>query len=152
MANGHGGYREPSNPATTSGPGRLSRRTDGGPTQAPKYMAGGDYGDGQELMELQKGAPMAADPSVEAAGYTPQPPTVEPVPLGAASAYPDEPITAGVDVGAGPGSEVMQLPTPDRDWVAKLSPYLPALEFAANRPNASPAMRRVVRTIKLAMP
>ena len=30
MANGRGGYRQPSNPAPVSGPGALSKRTDGG--------------------------------------------------------------------------------------------------------------------------
>ena len=34
MADGHGGYRRPTNPSPVSGPGALSRRTDGQqPTQ-----------------------------------------------------------------------------------------------------------------------
>jgi len=43
-----GGYREPSNPAPVSGPGALSQRTDGGPTQGAKYISGLPYGQGQE--------------------------------------------------------------------------------------------------------
>jgi hypothetical protein len=150
MANGHGGPRTPSNPAPVSGPGAMSQRTDGQPIT---YIPGGEYGEGQELIDLQRGAPLAEASSPTAgADYQPQGPAVTPVPLGAGTAYPDEPITAGVDVGAGPGSEVMGLPNQDRDWVAQLAPYLPALEFAAGRPSASPIMRRAVRTIKLAMP
>jgi len=56
MAEGQGGYRQPSNPAPVSGPGALSQRTDG---QGARYMSGGQYGEGQELMELQTSAPMS---------------------------------------------------------------------------------------------
>ena len=56
MANGRGGYRQPSNPAPVSGPGALSKRTDGGAvegmTQAPKYMAGMRYGMGGNKEQL----------------------------------------------------------------------------------------------------
>ena len=58
-----GGYRQPSNPAPVSGPGALSKRTDGGPidglkpsTQAPKYMPGLGYGKGGENMANEQSA------------------------------------------------------------------------------------------------
>ena len=35
---GRGGYQAPTNPAAISGPGALSQRTDGGPTQPAQYM------------------------------------------------------------------------------------------------------------------
>ncbi len=38
-----GGYRAPSSPAPVSGPGALSQRTDGGPTQGAKYVSGLPY-------------------------------------------------------------------------------------------------------------
>jgi len=63
---GKGGYQAPANPAPVSGPGSLSRRTDGGPgsKQAQRYIAGmPNYGDGQDMMQIQGGAPMAATPS-----------------------------------------------------------------------------------------
>ena len=60
MAEQQGGYRRPSSPAPVSGPGALSRRTDG---QGARYMAGGEYGEGQEMMELQTSAPMSQAPS-----------------------------------------------------------------------------------------
>lgn len=101
-----GGYRQPSNPAPTSGPGALSKRTDGGAiegmqppaTQAPKYMAGLGYGEGGN-MEQQSGAPMAGSD-------IPEMPTPM-VPLTAPTMRPEEPITAGINLGEGPGSEVM---------------------------------------------
>ena len=104
-----GGYQRPSNPAPVSGPGKLSRRTDGGPTQGAKYMAGGKYGEGQQLMQQQKAAPMAAaqrpsKPNVQAQKV------VNPItPLTAPSERPDEPLTAGMPFGAGAGPEILSM-------------------------------------------
>lgn len=101
-----GGYRKPGNPAPVSGPGRLSRRTDGGPTQGAKYMGGGQYGESKQLMEQQQAAPMAAAPTRSAPS-----PKIQPVqaitPLTAPTQRPDEPLTAGMAFGAGPGPEAL---------------------------------------------
>ena len=106
----NGGYRQPSNPAPVSGPGALSQRTDGGavdglksPTQAPKYMPGLGYGEGGQNMANQQAEPLAGSPT----------PTFElpaVVPLNAPTQRPNEPITAGMDFGPGPGSEAIQIP------------------------------------------
>lgn len=102
-----GGYQKPSNPSPVSGPGSLSRRTDGGPTQAPRYMAGGQYGEGQALMSAQQGAPMAASTPM-ARPTAPQMPTLPPVvPLTAPTERPGEPITHGLPFGPGGGPEVL---------------------------------------------
>jgi hypothetical protein len=99
---GPGGYRAPSNPAPVSGPGALSQRTDGGPTQGAKYISGLQYGQGQETYSNQLAAPMAGNPME----------TVDmPTELMAPTNRPNEPITAGLDIGEGPGSEIMNLPT-----------------------------------------
>jgi hypothetical protein len=93
-----GGYREPSNPAPVSGPGALSQRTDGGGTQPATYVPGLPYGQGQETYNNQVAAPMAGNPI----------PKMEmPTPLMAPTARPNEPITSGVNIGDGPGSEAM---------------------------------------------
>ena len=106
-ADNRGGYRQPANPAPVSGPGALSQRTDGGATegmqppmqtQAPKYMAGLGYGQGGNMAQ-QQGAPMAGNP------VPAQPAPM--VPLTAPTTRPEEPITAGVNVGPGPGVEAM---------------------------------------------
>ena len=93
-----GGYRRPTNPAPISGPGSLSKRTDGSPTQPATYISGLPYGQGQETYSNQVAAPMAGNPV----------PQMEmPTPLLAPTARPDEPVTAGIDRGAGPGSEAI---------------------------------------------
>jgi hypothetical protein len=53
-----GGYRKPSNPAPVSGPGALSQRTDGGPTQPATYISGLPQGEGQATYDQQLAAPM----------------------------------------------------------------------------------------------
>ena len=116
-----GGYRKPNNPAPVSGPGSLSQRTDGGPTQPATYIPGLPYGQGQETYNNQVAAPMAGNPI----------PQMEmPTPLMAPTARPSEPITAGVDIGAGPGSEAKpKLPNPSytiQDVIRNLIPYDPS--------------------------
>lgn len=94
-----GGYRKPENPAPVSGPGSLSQRTDGGPTQPARYISGMPYGEGQATYNQQTAAPMAGMDSGAVAE--------EIIPLTAPSRRPNEPITSGVDVGPGFGSESM---------------------------------------------
>ena len=102
MANGHGGKRTPRNPAPVSGPGALSRRTDG---QAAQYVSGLPYGEGQDFYELQQQAPMAAS------GNAPRPsratgsaPMTTPTPLYSPTERPDEPVTSGAAYGPGPNA------------------------------------------------
>lgn len=90
-----GGYQRPTHPAPASGPGALSQRTDGG--QPVRYIAGGDQcGDGQDMLDIQSGAPMAADPGQPAPA-----PAERPTPLHAPTERPDEPVTAGAPFGPG---------------------------------------------------
>ena len=124
MAEGHGGMRRPSNPAPVSGPGALSRRTDG---QGAKYVAGGEYGEGQEMMDLQTSAPMSKAPAA------PRPRTgrqvvseemTSPTPLFAPTERPDEPITAGAPFGPGPGPTQSSQPAQTvAESIAKFLPY-----------------------------
>lgn len=92
-----GGYRAPSNPATVSGPGALSQRTDGNPAQPATYISGLPYGQGQETYSNQVAAPMAGNPF----------PAVETTPLFAPTTRPNEPVTSGIDMGEGAGSQAM---------------------------------------------
>lgn len=102
MANGHGGKRTPRNPAPVSGPGRLSKRTDG---QAAQYVSGLPYGEGQDFYELQQSAPMSASSSMPSARRAPVPtPAPAPTPLFAPTERPDEPVTSGASRGPGPNS------------------------------------------------
>ena len=96
---GRGGYKKPANPAVMSGPGALSQRTDGSPTQAATYIPGLPYGQGEQTYNNQTAAPMAGTP------YDALP--AQPVSLDAPTQYPDEPGTAGIDRGPGGGSELL---------------------------------------------
>jgi hypothetical protein len=106
MAEQQGGYRRPSQPAPVSGPGALSQRTDG---QGARYMAGGEYGEGQEMMDLQTSAPMSKTdtmPARRGGAARPMPMMDESeqvTPLFAPTERPGEPITAGAPFGPGAG-------------------------------------------------
>lgn len=65
---------KPKNPAPVSGPGALSRRTDGGPgsqSQPLRVPTGGGYGEAQALENQQKAAPLATAPSSGSPAQTP---------------------------------------------------------------------------------
>ena len=91
-----GGNHPPRNPAPVSGPGALSRRTDGGPEEqaAAKWIPQDEYGAATELMDIQQSAPLNDTRQV--------------TPLTAPTQAPEEPITAGAPFGPGPGPR----PTP----------------------------------------
>jgi hypothetical protein len=127
----------------------------GNATQAAKYVPGLPYGEGQALMQAQQSAPLAAAPSIEQSGMpsglasaaASQPLT----PLSAQSARPGEPVTAGAEMGAGPGMEALGLPNPaammNEDF-QKLARFLPLLEAEAQSPEVSNTFRLAVRYIK----
>lgn len=103
-----GGFRPTApqnNPANVSGTGGAGQSG----TQAPQYISGLPYGEGQATMQQQQSAPMAGSPTTAAAGMSmPSLPSV--TPLTAPTERPDEPVTAGMDFGPGPGSEALNLP------------------------------------------
>lgn len=96
-----GGYRKPANPAPVSGPGELSKRTDG--AQPAMEMTGGPYGENADLMGLQTAAPMAqVETNPETlAGSSDITSTTPVTPLFAPSERPEEPLTAGMPFGPG---------------------------------------------------
>lgn len=152
-----GGPRKPSRPAPASGPGRLSRRTDGGPAQMMRDLPNASYGEQQAYTDLQRGAglslaPGALSPSTGGSGMAPPSPAAA-TPFNAPSQYPDVPVTAGSPLGPGVGPEALglmsdqQLIDQDRRTLAE---YLPLLEYLANLPTAMPSLRAQVRKIKAA--
>ena len=114
MAEQHGGKRTPRNPAPVSGPGQLSRRTDGGPAQVNAQMTGMGYGENKDFMQIQEGANMAATPRPARAMKTPQASPMAAMGSGGAAPLfsntqrPDEPVTAGVNFGPGAGAPTIQ--------------------------------------------
>lgn len=147
-----GGYRQPSNPAPVSGPGELSRRTD---TQPKRPMPDAAYGEQSAMSEIQGGAPMAGNALMPPGGPPGGGPPADVVPFGASSNRPDEPITAGIDMGAGPGSASLGMldekTLTDRADKEQLIKYLPVFEFLSNRPGASASLRDIVRTLKASL-
>ncbi len=95
------------NPANISGTGGAGQSG----TQAPRYISGMPYGQGQEMMQQQQSAPMAGPtPTTSSSPFTAMPSLPQITPLSAPTERPNEPITAGMDFGAGPGSEALNLP------------------------------------------
>jgi hypothetical protein len=143
MANGHGGYRKPANPAPVSGPGALSRRTDGKQPMMPLTDAA--YGEQKTMQEIQGGAPMA-----QVSGMPPQQagPTGPPVVgMGEPSMQPDVPVTNGAQYGPGGGPEALGIENPLAADASYLAKYLPVLLKQADDPRTPPGYKRFVRTV-----
>lgn len=116
----------PMNPkAGVSGPGKYAVRSD------KLSMGSTSYGEGVETQAIKSGAPLGTTPDVK--GQAPskfredltgaQAPVTE---LFAPSERPNEPITAGVDMGAGPGSSALMMQksiTKTSDTLAKMLPF-----------------------------
>lgn len=158
MADKRGGYRKPNRPAPVSGPGALSRRTDSQPT---RRIPDAQYGEQSAMQSIQAGAPMAGN-ALGPGGASPSPMMppgggsgADVVPFGAPSGRSDEPITAGIDMGAGPGSASLGMldekTLQERADKESLIRYLPVFEFLANRPGSSASLRNLVRTLKASL-
>jgi hypothetical protein len=123
-ANGGPQYN-PANISATGGDGQSGK-------QPAQYISGLPYGQGQETMQQQLSAPMAK-------AATPMMGVNMPTLLDETQ-RPDEPTSAGVDFGAGPGSEVLppslgqdQRPIENKAIVEK---YLPAMMEAGRSVDA----------------
>ena len=108
--------------AGASGPGKFSKRTD-------MNLGSIAYGEGVETAAIQAGAPLAKTADVRGlpASEVRQAAQESVTPLFAPSQRPDEPITSGIALGAGPGPEVLGMrPAPVEkysDTLAKLLPF-----------------------------
>jgi hypothetical protein len=144
-----GGYRQPGNPAPVSGPGALSKRTDGGPAQPVRVPSGGKYGERQALEQMQQAAPLAESPGGDVGAPQPaQDITAGLVGLDAPTQMPDTPVTAGAPGGDGPGLEALGLPNQTDEDMRRLVTFLPVFEHMANQPGSSKAARNLVRQLK----
>jgi hypothetical protein len=134
---------EPMNPlAGAAGPGKFSARTDLPPSQ--------EYGERKQMQEIMQGAPTAktrgsADPKLG------RPRSAPVTPLFAESQRPEEPITAGIDRGAGPGSEALGINVQedeDTNFRANIAAYMPVLTYVSDLPDTSPETRRIIRQLR----
>jgi hypothetical protein len=109
--------------AGAAGPGKFSKRTD---------LPSSYYGEGVETASVKSSAPLASTRGVAdnvggrpANAPVPSAPVTE---LFAPTTRPEEPVTAGIDRGAGPGAEALglnQIRSSEKlsDTLAKMIPY-----------------------------
>jgi hypothetical protein len=105
--------------AGASGPGKFSKRTD---------LPSAYYGEGVETAAIKSGAPLASTPDVRPSQAPAVPAQAEVTPLFAPTQRPEEPITTGIDRGAGPGSSVLAMQSQFAtrklsDILAEMIPY-----------------------------
>jgi hypothetical protein len=133
----------PMNPkAGVSGPGKFSVRTD------KLEMGSTAYGEGVETQAIKSGAPLAktADTRPAPASAMGQPVT----PLYAPTERPNEPVTAGIDQGAGAGSDALMInqPADYTNFNANVQSYIPVLSYISGLQNTSPETRRAIRQLR----
>jgi hypothetical protein len=75
-------------------------------------------------------------------------------PFGGPTARPDEPATAGLPFGAGPGPEAMrtQAADPEELDVASMRDQAPLIEFLASQPGSSPVTRAWALRLRGSLP
>jgi len=109
--------------AGPAGPGKFSTRTDN------LQMGSTAYGEGVETQAIKSGAPLAktADVRPARAGDVREAATQSPlIELYAPSQRPGEPVTAGIDMGAGPGANALMMQksiAKTSDTLAKMLPF-----------------------------
>ena len=126
-----------------SGPGKFARRTD-------LQFKPDSYGDGVAMDALKSGAPLASTPDVRGATNTQvrqaaQSAGQAPISLYAPTERPQEPVTHGINVGAGGGSEVLAMPNQVQSQYANA--YQMFTQMAAD-PNASPTLKYLAQRIQ----
>ena len=125
----------PMNPkAGVSGPGKYAVRTD------KLELGSTSYGEGVETQAIKSGAPLAKTADTRPAVTS----------LYAPTERPDEPVTAGIDQGAGAGSNALMINQPDdyTNFNTNIQSYGPVLSYIASLQNTSPETRRAIRQLR----
>ena len=126
-----------------SGPGKYAKRVD----RAPSEYYGQTSGD----TAAASGAPLAKTPDVRPTTMTELRSSASSAPitpLYAPTQEPNVPVTNGVDVGAGMGSEALALRQPDdTNFRANIQAYKPVLAYVADLPNTSPETKKIIRQL-----
>lgn len=146
---GRGGSRN-----GTPGVAYLNRSDLNAPKVAQPRFTGQEYGQATQQAQAMQAAPIGQAPTdvealrAAAAGHDfPMLP-----PMGAETANPNEPITAGMAMGAGPGPEslspMMSNQTPTQADLERMRRILPGLEAIADLPDSSDLARTLVRQLR----
>lgn len=129
------------NPGAVAGPGSLAKRTDLPPKQGVKSLPDAAYGEQKAFKGQQQAAPMAKAEN----------PLANVVGLKALSQRPDDPVTSGVNVGPGPGSEILKtkngMDTQLED-LSMIEQYMPLLEQFADSPNSSGTTKAFIKYLR----
>lgn len=135
-----------------SGPGQFSQRTDKAVSNANSSLPNAQYGENKDYQEVKSGAPTASGGGAPPMDIGALMGSMAPdaIGLGEPSQNPDQPVTAGADMGEGPGSEVLGAPPVDPS-ASRNDSYIIALEWMASQPNSSDASRNLLRQIKANM-
>jgi hypothetical protein len=133
-----------------SGPGGFSQRTDKAVGNANASLPNAQYGENKDYQEIKSGAPVGASPGGMDIGSLMGSMAPEAIGLGESSQQPDVPVTDGAALGAGAGTEVLNL-ADNTQANAQATAWLPALEWIANQPGTSDANRNLIRQMKASM-
>jgi hypothetical protein len=125
--------------AGASGPGKFSSRTD-----LPSQY----YGEGLETANLKSQQKLSKTRGV-ADDVGGRPTTVTPItPIYAESQKKEVPVTEGVDIGDGAGSDALALRKPDdTNFRAAIQSYKPVLAYISDLPNTSPETKAAIRQL-----
>lgn len=134
----------PMNPlAGASGPGKYSVRSD------KLDLGSTSYGEGKETAAIKSGAPLAKTSDVRPAPASSV--RKEAVTsLYAPTERPNEPITSGIDTGAGVDSKALMMnqPADYTNFNANIQSYVPVLSYISGLQNTSPETRRAIRQLR----
>ena len=126
-----------------SGPGKYAKRID--------RMPSNSYGETKQTAEIASGAPLAKTPDVRpapASQIKTAAQSAQVTPMFAPTERPQEPVTSGVDVGAGMGSEALAMRQPDdTNFRTTIASYKPVLNYISDLPNTSPETRQAIRQL-----
>lgn len=139
-----------------SGIGNKSKRTDQNPSkQAMRYYAGGSYGEGQAMLDQQRGAPMAGKAAKVPTPKVNAPTMPQVTPITAPTERPNEAPEVGLPFGAGAGPADIGLnlgtgqnESPRKQDLQKLTNYLPIIEHAANQEGAPATLSTFVKYLR----
>ena len=126
-----------------SGPGPYAKRTD------LSYQSQ-SYGDGVAYDAAKSGAPLATAPKNPMLSQAPQvaAPQAPVTGLFEPTQRPNEPVTHGIDMGAGAGSEALMMRQPDDgNFYASIQSAKPVLAYIADMPNTSPETRAAIKQL-----
>ncbi|HEY6019379.1 MAG TPA: hypothetical protein VIY48_05570 [Candidatus Paceibacterota bacterium] len=136
--------------AEVSGPGQFSKRTDKAVGEANRNLPDAGYGEQAQYQAAQEGMQKPQQVDVSGMNFADLfgDAASRVIPLGAPTGQPDVPVTSGAASGAGPGEEALNLSDQRSEDLQRLNDSMTVLEFMANQPGASWAMRNYVRQLK----